>query len=77
MGVVVDGLTIQFRDATSGVTTHGSSRAVTIPAPDPDNRVVIDLYLLAAPAQSVSRTVSPGAAWGMRRAGMTPSRPAW
>lgn len=36
------GFAVQFRDATTGVTTHPSSRAVTIPAPDPDGRVVID-----------------------------------
>lgn len=37
-----DGLSVQFRDATSGVTTDASSRVVAIDDPDPDGHVVID-----------------------------------
>lgn len=36
------GLTLHFRDATSGVGTYGGGRSVTVPDPDADGRVVID-----------------------------------
>jgi uncharacterized protein (DUF1684 family) len=37
-----DSLDVLFRDATSGVTTYGATRALTIEAPDGDGRVTLD-----------------------------------
>jgi uncharacterized protein len=37
------GLSLHFRDATSGVTTYGGGRSVALPDPDADGRVTIDL----------------------------------
>ncbi|MBB5874147.1 uncharacterized protein (DUF1684 family) [Allocatelliglobosispora scoriae] len=36
------GLSIQFRDATSGVTTHAASRVLAVDAPTADGTVVLD-----------------------------------
>jgi uncharacterized protein (DUF1684 family) len=36
------GLSVLFRDATSGVTTHGGARSVSVAAPAEDGTVVID-----------------------------------
>lgn len=38
-----DGLTLHFRDATSGAETYGGGRLVRVADPDPDGRVVVDL----------------------------------
>ena len=37
-----DNFDVLFRDATSGVTTYGATRALTIDPPDPEGRVIID-----------------------------------
>jgi uncharacterized protein (DUF1684 family) len=37
------GFTILFTDATSGVTTTGTTRSVAVPEPDADGHVVLDL----------------------------------
>ncbi|MEV4410495.1 DUF1684 domain-containing protein [Catellatospora sp. NPDC049609] len=36
------GLSVLFRDATSGVSTHGGARSVSVPEPADDGTVVID-----------------------------------
>ena len=38
-----DGLTVQFTDATSGVTTTGTTRSLSVDAPGADGRLVLDL----------------------------------
>jgi uncharacterized protein (DUF1684 family) len=35
-------LTLHFRDATSGVSTYGGGRTLSVPAPGPDGRLEID-----------------------------------
>ncbi|MGE3662247.1 MAG: DUF1684 domain-containing protein [Pseudonocardia sp.] len=37
------GLTLHFRDATSGATTYGGGRLVRVAEPDPDGHVLVDL----------------------------------
>jgi uncharacterized protein len=42
-GAVAGTLFVLFRDATSGVTTYPAVRSVSVPAPGPNGRVVVDL----------------------------------